>query len=240
MAYNAIYGQPLLNAVGAIRYTYHQVMKFPTSRGVGCVREDQQASRKCYVDSISVKGTPPIMMLEVEPPKGRIKPLDMIERISISKGWSLALGTHRLGVLPGAKPVKQKKMNLTSERQKVAKTEVKKLLLVGFIREVQYPEWLAKIVLVKKSNGKWRMCVDYIGLNKACPKDSYPLSRIDHLVDATSGHERFSFLDAFSGIEVNPDKIQVILEMKSPLVKRGSAADRARGGPYSLYESGGG
>jgi hypothetical protein len=63
---------------------------------------------------------------------------------------------------------------------------------------VDYPEWLANVVLVKKSNGKWRMCVDFTDLNKACPKDSFPLPRIDLLVDSTFGHELFSFMDAFS------------------------------------------
>ena len=57
--------------------------------------------------------------------------------------------------------------------------EVNKLLLVGFIREVYYSEWLANVVLVKKTNGKWRMCVEFTDLNKACPKDSFPLLRID-------------------------------------------------------------
>ena len=69
----------------------------------------------------------------------------------------------------------------------------------GFIREVKYPEWLANVVLVKKKNGKWRMCVDFTDLNKACPKDCFPLPKIDQLVDATSGHALLSFLDAFSG-----------------------------------------
>ena len=62
--------------------------------------------------------------------------------------------------------------------------EVLKLLEVDFIREVYYPDWLAKIVMVKKANGKWRMCVDFIDLNKACLKDSYPLPRVDVLVDS--------------------------------------------------------
>ncbi|XP_065623716.1 uncharacterized protein LOC136065020 [Quercus suber] len=53
--------------------------------------------------------------------------------------------------------------------------------------------------MVKKANGKWRMCVDFIDLNKACPKDSYPLPRIDQLVDSTARHKLLSFLDAFSG-----------------------------------------
>ena len=56
--------------------------------------------------------------------------------------------------------------------------ETHKLLAAGHIREIQYPEWLANVVLVKKSNGKCRMCVDFTDLNKACPKDSYPLPSI--------------------------------------------------------------
>ena len=62
-----------------------------------------------------------------------------------------------------------------------------------------YPEWLANTVVVKKKNGKWRVCVDFTDLNKACPKDPLPLPRIDQLVDATIGHPRMSFLDAFQG-----------------------------------------
>ena len=69
----------------------------------------------------------------------------------------------------------------------------------GHIREIQYPKWLANVVLVKKGNGKWRMCVDFTDLNKACPKDSYPLPSIDALVDNASGSKVLSFLDAFSG-----------------------------------------
>jgi hypothetical protein len=64
---------------------------------------------------------------------------------------------------------------------------------------VQYPKWLANVVLVKKSNGKWRMCVDFSDLNKACLKDNFPLPRIDLLVDSTSRHELLSFMDAFFG-----------------------------------------
>lgn len=69
----------------------------------------------------------------------------------------------------------------------------------GFIFEIDYPEWLANIVLVQKQNGKWRLCIDYTDLNKACPKDFYPLSNIDQLIDATSRYDMLSFMDAFSG-----------------------------------------
>ena len=61
--------------------------------------------------------------------------------------------------------------------------EVRKLLDAGFIREVYYPDWLVNVVMVRKNSGKWRMCVDFTDLNRACPKDSYPLPMIDTLVD---------------------------------------------------------
>ena len=73
--------------------------------------------------------------------------------------------------------------------------ETKKLLDVRFIREVTHPEWVANVVLVKKANGKYRMCVDYTDLNKACPKDSYPLPIIDQLVDSIACHQLYSFID---------------------------------------------
>ena len=65
--------------------------------------------------------------------------------------------------------------------------EVTKLIEANLIHEVHYPEWLTNVVLVKKPNEKWRMCIDFIDLNRAYPKDSYPLSSIDQLIDATSG-----------------------------------------------------
>lgn len=106
---------------------------------------------------------------------------------------------HKLNVDPNYRPVKQRRRAFAAERNKAVVEEVEKLLKAGFIREVDYPEWLANVVLVKKSNGKWRMCVDFTDLNKACPKDSFPLPRIDLLVDSTAGHELLSFMDAFSG-----------------------------------------
>ena len=85
------------------------------------------------------------------------------------------------------------------ERYNAIKEEVQKLTTVKFIREVYYPNWLANVVMVKKANGKWRICVDFTNLNKACPKDSYPLPRIDQLVDSTARHKLLSSMDAFSG-----------------------------------------
>ena len=112
--------------------------------------------------------------------------------------------SHRLNIDPRFRPVRQKRRPLTKERSDAIKEEVDKLLANNFIRAVQYPLWLANPVLVKKKNGKWRTCIDFTDLNKACPKDSFPLPRIDQLVDATAGHQLLSFMDAYSGYNQIP------------------------------------
>ena len=123
-------------------------------------------------------------------------------------GIDPAITTHRLNVSPSFKPVKQKRRSFAPERQKAINEEVDKLLQARAIRKVEYPEWLANVVLVKKANGKWRLCIDFTNVNRACPKDSFPLPRINLIVDATAGHELLSFMDAFSGynqISMDPD-----------------------------------
>jgi ribonuclease HI len=95
--------------------------------------------------------------------------------------------------------VKQHLRRFDEEKRRAIGEEIHKLMAAGFINEVFYPEWLSNPVLVKKKGGKWRMCVDYTGLNKACPKVPYPLPRIDQIVDSTAGCETLSFLDAYSG-----------------------------------------
>ena len=82
---------------------------------------------------------------------------------------------HRLNVLPIFSPICQKKRVFTQEQDQAIAEEVRKLQDADFIREVYCPDWLANVVMVKKANGKWRVCVDFTNLNKACPKDSYPL-----------------------------------------------------------------
>ncbi|KAI5338533.1 hypothetical protein L3X38_017804 [Prunus dulcis] len=107
---------------------------------------------------------------------------------------------HRLHVSLAIKPVAQKRHNFASEWVAIIEAEIDKLLVVDFIEEVSYAEWLANVVLVaKKDKGLWRVCVDYIDLNNACPKDNFPLPRIDQLVDSTSLNQLLSFKDAYSG-----------------------------------------
>ena len=109
------------------------------------------------------------------------------------------IACHKLAIDPSFKPVQQKKRRHGQERSEAIKIEVDKLLKAGFIEEVPHTTWLANVVMVKKANGSWRMCVDFTDLNKACPKDSYPLPSIDNLVDLALGYTILSFCDAFSG-----------------------------------------
>jgi hypothetical protein len=106
---------------------------------------------------------------------------------------------HHLKIHPNAKPVSQKPRRQSIEWQDSICEEVRKLLRAGFIEEVHHLVWLANPIIIPKANGKLRMCIDYTNLNKACPKDPYPLPRIDQIVDSTSGCDLVSFLDAYSG-----------------------------------------
>jgi len=106
---------------------------------------------------------------------------------------------HRLALLPQVKPVPQRKRKMGEKRRTAIESEVSQFARVGFIRKVIYTTWLANVVMVKKGSSKWRICVDYTDLNKACSKDTYLLPNIDRLVDGTSGHKMLSFLDAYSG-----------------------------------------
>ena len=114
-------------------------------------------------------------------------------------GIDLSIVMHRLNVSPFFPPIRQKKWVFGPEWDQAIAEEVHKLQEANFIREVYYPDWLANVVMVKKASGKWRMCVGFTNLNKACPKDSYVLSRVDVLVDSMTQHQLLSFMDVFSG-----------------------------------------
>jgi hypothetical protein len=106
---------------------------------------------------------------------------------------------HSLDILPHSRAVQQRLRRFDEERRRAIGVELRKLLEAGFIKEVFHPTWLANPVLVKKKNGKWRMCVDYTSLNKACPKVPFPLPRKDQIVDSTAGCELLCFLDNYFG-----------------------------------------
>jgi len=106
---------------------------------------------------------------------------------------------HRLPLKPECPPVKQKLRRSHHDMALKIKEEERKQINAGFLITSEYPQWLANIVPVPKKDGKVKMCVDYRDLNKASPKDDFPLPHIDVLVDSTAKCKVFSFMDGFSG-----------------------------------------
>ncbi|GJU86073.1 reverse transcriptase domain-containing protein [Tanacetum coccineum] len=106
---------------------------------------------------------------------------------------------HLLNVREGCSPVRQKKRRQAADRNQAIQEEVGKLMEAGIMREVYYHDWLSNLVMVKKHDDSWRMCVDFKDLNKACPKYSYPLPEIDWKVESLCGFPFKCFLDAYKG-----------------------------------------
>jgi len=120
------------------------------------------------------------------------KPADML-------GVPRELAEHKLDLNLGSKPVKQHLRRFSPDKKATIKKEITKLLAIGFIREILHPNWLANPVLIQKKNSKeWRMCVDYMDLNKHCLKDPFSLPRIDQIINSTAGLALLSFLDCYS------------------------------------------
>ncbi|KAL0408344.1 UNVERIFIED_CONTAM: Transposon Ty3-G Gag-Pol polyprotein [Sesamum radiatum] len=178
-AYNVILGRPTLNAFQAVISTYHMKIKFPTPKGVGEVQGDTIQSRKCYVEAMRTDIFAWI-------------PQDL-------EGIDPKVITHHLNMDPNIKRLKQKNRHFEPEKDRIIQAEVDKLMAAGHIEEIQFPEWLSNVIFVPKPGGKWRMCIDFRDLNKVCPKDFYPLPRIDQLIDSTSGCELLSMMDASQG-----------------------------------------
>ena len=109
------------------------------------------------------------------------------------------LVAHSLNVEQGTRLVVQPMRTFHPDVEVQIAQEVKKLLSSVFIKPIQHPRWLSNIVPVKKKNGQIRCCVDFHNLNKACPKDEFPLPNMDLLIDLAAGHAMFSFMDGFSG-----------------------------------------
>ncbi|KAL2230962.1 UNVERIFIED_CONTAM: Retrovirus-related Pol polyprotein from transposon [Sesamum indicum] len=223
-AYNVILGRPGLNAFREIVSTYHLKVKFPTKAGVDKRRKLDVIGGGDQVPEEKTQRIQPaeahkiVEVIQGDPSKTTRIGLhlgEQLETMMVSLlrknadvfAWSSSdfVGVapevimHRLNVDPTMRPVQQKKRNFSIEKNQVIKEEVERLLNAGYISEVQYTEWLSNIVVVQKPGGKWRVCIDFTDLNKACPKDPYPLPRIDALVDSTAGYELFSMMDAYQG-----------------------------------------
>jgi len=109
------------------------------------------------------------------------------------------LVAHAFNVELGARPVVKPMRTFHPDVEAQIIQEIQKLFTAGFIKPIMHPRWLSNIVQVKKKNGQIRCCVDFRNLNKACPRDEFPLPNMDMLIDSTAGHAMFSFMDGFSG-----------------------------------------
>ncbi|GKD97890.1 hypothetical protein Tco_1381787 [Tanacetum coccineum] len=127
--------------------------------------------------------------------EGRNKLCDLLQHNLDVFAWKPAdmtgvpshIAEHRLNVREGCPPARQKKIGQAADRNQAIQEEVKKLVSAGIMKEVHYHSWLSNPVMVKKHDGRWRMCVDFKDLNKASPKDSYSLSEIDWKVESLCG-----------------------------------------------------
>uniref|UniRef100_A0A2N9ILK1 Integrase catalytic domain-containing protein n=1 Tax=Fagus sylvatica TaxID=28930 RepID=A0A2N9ILK1_FAGSY len=208
--YNAIMGRGWLHRMKAVPSTLHQKLRFPTKDGVMEVNGDQVAAKQCVLAAIGRKALGKVGRNLPSSDRDELVTL-LLEFLDVfawsvykAPGVSPDLACHSLGRSSDFKPVIQKRRKLAPKRLEINMEEVERLITADAVRLVQYTTWLSNTVVVKKKNGKWRVCVDFTDLNKACPKDSFPLSRIDQLVDSASGHERMSFLDAFQGYHQIP------------------------------------
>jgi len=128
-------------------------------------------------------------------------------------GLDLEIVQHRLPLKPECHPIKQRLRRMKPEISLKIKEEVEKQFNAGFLDVARYPQWVADVVPVPKKDGKVRMCVDYRDLNRASPKDDFPLPHIDTLVDNTATSSLYSFMDGFSGynqIKMAPEDMEKI------------------------------
>ena len=111
--------------------------------------------------------------------------------------WHIA--EHHLNVREGCTPIRQKNRGRDGKRSKAIKEEVEKLVDAGIMKEEYYHSWLANRVMVKNYDDCWRMCIEFNDLNKACPKDGYPLPGIDWKIETLCEYPFKCFLDAYKG-----------------------------------------
>ncbi|GJW41844.1 reverse transcriptase domain-containing protein [Tanacetum coccineum] len=226
--YNGIIGRPGLRKMKAVPSTTHEMIKFPVMGGTLTLRSSKIIPIECAMISGPEDQPPPVNKVKEERIKVAINPehpeqtvmigLDLTEKTRSKLcnllqrsldifAWTLTdmtgvprqIAEHRLNVRKGCQPVRQKKRGQAAERNVAINDEVSKLVTAGIMREVHYHDWLSNPVMVKKSDNSWRMCVDFKDLNKACPKDGYPLPEIDWKVESLCGFPFKCFLDAYKG-----------------------------------------
>ena len=115
------------------------------------------------------------------------------------KGMPPEIVQHTILLFPDTKPIRQLQRRMNPRMQLIVKAELERLLQAGFIKPVEIIDWVSPMVLVKKKNGKIRVCIDYRALNKRIQKDHFPLPFINIILDEVAGHELYTFMDGYSG-----------------------------------------
>ncbi|GJT84332.1 reverse transcriptase domain-containing protein [Tanacetum coccineum] len=199
--YNGIIGRPGIREIQAVPSTAHRMLKFPVNGGVVTIRSTILMPNECA----TIMATSKDSIKKIE--GGRTALCALLKRNLDIFAWQPSdmtgvprqIAKHRLNIQDGYPPVRQKKRGQVPERAKAIQAEVQKLVKAGIMREVYYHDWLSNPVMVKKHDGSWRMCVDFMNLNKACPQDCYPLPEIDWKVESLCGYPFKCFLDAYKG-----------------------------------------
>ncbi|XP_050259034.1 uncharacterized protein LOC126704032 [Quercus robur] len=203
LPYTVILARPWLHAMGAVSSTLHLKVKYPSGDHVEELIGSQTMEREELLAFLR-RNVDVFAWNAYETP-----------------GVDLNFICHHLNVNPTIIPKKQLPWHSSKEYEEAIKEEVVKLKCAGAIKKVFYPAWLTNTVVVKKKSGKWRVCVDFTDLNKACPKDPFPISRIDQLVDATRMMTRMFESQLGNNIEVYIDdmvvKSKVVFEHLSDL-----------------------
>ncbi|GJY01600.1 reverse transcriptase domain-containing protein [Tanacetum coccineum] len=222
--YNGIIGRPGVRKLQAVPSTAHEMLKILVEGGVITLKSSKLVPLECAVvfgpegapsatkpiieERIKVAINPEypeqtVMIGSTLTEEGRNKLCELLQRNLDIFAWKPADMTgvpryiveHRLNVREGCSLVRQKKRGQAADRNQAIQKEVGKLVEVGIMKEVHYHDWLSNPVMVKKHDDSWRMCVDFKDLNKACPKDGYPLPEIDWKVESLCGFPFKCFLD---------------------------------------------
>uniref|UniRef100_A0A2N9J520 Uncharacterized protein n=1 Tax=Fagus sylvatica TaxID=28930 RepID=A0A2N9J520_FAGSY len=197
-AYNVIIGRPTLNRLRAVTSTYHLLVRFPTENGIGEMKGDQAMARECYLTTVNAEQVHQTLIVEER--QNVAEPTEELEEIVLIEGDEKK--TTRIGTSM-AKEIRASVVSFLRENADVFAWSHDDM--PGISTEVishklnvnpSTPPRQAEEAGLRP--GK-KHCCDGRDLNKACPKDSYPLPRIDQLVDSTAGHKLLSFMDAFSG-----------------------------------------
>ncbi|XP_022032871.1 uncharacterized protein LOC110933979 [Helianthus annuus] len=220
--HNVIIGRFTLGKLDAIVSTARGFMKFPTPRGIATVFRDKigevLSTKRCHQGPTGATG-PERWVLSTRHPDQMVtigdtlspeirNDLKQLLRRNVDifafehsdmTGVPRDKAEHKLATLPDVKPVAQGKRSMAPNRRAAVVKEVRKLVEAGILRETQYHTWVSNPVMVKKPDGTWRMCIDFKDLNKACPKDAYPLPEIDLKVDSLVPYRFKCFLDAYKG-----------------------------------------